>query len=98
MQLDEAAVSLDLKTSRISELETRVDELKATLDSITADLEATRQNLESAERAKASSEKEHAEMRAALVVSQGERDKLEQVSNEVRPHPMTCSSSYLTHG
>ena len=88
-------MSLDLKTSRVSELETRVDELKATLDSITADLEATRQNLESAERAKATSEKEHAETRAALVVSQGERDKLEQVSNEVRPHLMSCSSSLI---
>ena len=88
-------MSLDLKTSRVSELETQVDELRVTLDSITADSEAARQNLESAERAKAAAEKEHAETRAALVVSQGERDKLEQVLNEVRPHPMSSSSSLI---
>jgi len=84
LQLNEATASLDLKTSTILELETRVNELQATLVSISADLEATRQSLEVAEVAKATTEKELAETSAALVASQGERDKLGQVSDEVR--------------
>ena len=83
MQLDEATSSLGLKTSTISGLEARVDELQATLDSVTADLEASRQNLEGAELAKATVEKELAETKD-LVASQGEGDKLGQVSDEVR--------------
>jgi chromosome segregation ATPase len=84
LQLDEATASLDLKTSTILELETRVNELQTTLDGITADLEATRQNLEVAEVAKATAERELAETSAASLASQGERDKLGQVSDEVR--------------
>jgi outer membrane murein-binding lipoprotein Lpp len=86
LQLDEATASLVLKTSLISELETQVDELKATLGSIAADLEASRQNLEGAERGKATAEKEVAETRITLAALQGERDKLEQVLDEVRPY------------
>jgi chromosome segregation ATPase len=90
LQLDEATASLVLKTSLISELETQVDELKATLGSIAADLEASRQNLEGAERGKAAAEKEVAETRTTLAALQGEREKLEQVSDEVRP--------FISHG
>ncbi|KAH9984657.1 hypothetical protein BJV74DRAFT_931690 [Russula compacta] len=82
-KLDEATVSLDLKTSTISELENQVDELKASLDNITADLEAARQSLEDAELAKATADKELAETSAALETSRGDRDRLEQVSNEL---------------
>jgi exonuclease VII small subunit len=74
-----------LKTSTISELETQVGELKASLNNITADLEAARQNFENAKLAKASADKELTEARDALVTSQGDRRKLEQVSDEVRP-------------
>lgn len=86
LQLDEATASLVLKTSTISELEIQVGELKTSLDNITADLEAARQNFEDARLAKASDDKELAEVRNALVVSQGDRHKLEQVSDEVRPN------------
>jgi hypothetical protein len=86
LQLDEATASLGLKTSTISQLETQVDELKASLDTITADLEAARQNLEDAKLAKATADKELAEVKDALVTSQGDRHKLEQLSDEVRPN------------
>ena len=86
LQLDEATASLVLKTSTISELETQVGELKASFNSITADLEAARQNFENAKLAKASADKELAEARDALVASQGDGHKLEQVSDEVRPN------------
>lgn len=86
LQLDEATASLVLKTSTISELETQVEELKTSLNNITADLEAARQNFEKAKLAKASDDKELAEARDALVGSQGDRHKLEQVSDEVRPN------------
>jgi hypothetical protein len=86
LQLDEATASLVLKTSTISELETQVGELKASFNSITADLEVARQNFENAKLAKASADKELAEARDALVASQGDRHKLEQVSDEVRPN------------
>lgn len=86
LQLEEATASLDLKTSTISELETRVDELKASLDSITADLEASQQSLEDAKLAKTTADKELAEARDALAVLQGDRHKLEQVSDEVGPN------------
>ena len=56
------------------------------LNNITADLEAARQNVENAKLAQASAEKERAEARDALVTSQGDRRKLEQVSDEVRPN------------
>lgn len=79
-------MSLDLKTTTISELETQVEELKASLDNITADLEAGRQSLEDAELAKATANKELAETRAALETSRGDKDRMEQVLNEVRPN------------
>jgi conserved oligomeric Golgi complex subunit 6 len=79
-------VSLVLKTSTISELETQVDELKVSLNKITADLEAARQNFENEKLAKASADKELAEARDALVTSQGDSRKMEQVSDEVRPN------------
>jgi exonuclease VII small subunit len=85
LQLDEATASLVLKTSTISELETQVEELKASSNNITADLEAACQNFENAKLAKASADKELAEARDALVASQGDRHKWEQVSDEVRP-------------
>jgi exonuclease VII small subunit len=85
LQLDEATASLVLKTGTISELETQVGELKASLNNITADLEAARQNFENAKLTKASADKELAEARDALVASQGDRLKSEQVSDEVRP-------------
>jgi len=56
------------------------------LNNITADLEAARQNFENAKLAKASADKELAEAKDALVTSQGDRRKLEQVSDEVRPN------------
>jgi exonuclease VII small subunit len=86
LQLDEATASLDLKTGTISELETQVEELKASLDNITADLEAARQTFEDAKLAKATADKELAEAKDALVTSQGDRHKLEQVSDEVWPN------------
>ena len=61
-------------------------ELKASFNNITADLEAARQNFESAKLAKASADKELAEARDALVTSQGDGHRLEQVSDEVRPN------------
>ncbi|KAH9984172.1 hypothetical protein BJV77DRAFT_1072339 [Russula vinacea] len=82
-KLDEATASLDLKTSTISELETQVEWLKASLDSINADLEAAQQNLEGAKLAKATADKELAEARDALVMSQGDRHKLEHLSDEL---------------
>ncbi|KAF8507197.1 hypothetical protein F5888DRAFT_1602878 [Russula emetica] len=82
-KLDEATASLVLKTGTISELETQVGELKASLNNITADLEAARQNFENAKLAKASADKELAEARDALVASQGDRHKSEQVSDEL---------------
>jgi exonuclease VII small subunit len=86
LQLDEATASLVLKTSTISELETQVEELKVSLNNITADLGAAGQNFENAKLAKASADKELAEARDALVALQGDRHKLEQVSDEVRPN------------
>lgn len=84
LQLDETTASLALKTSTISELETQVGELKASSNVIMADLEAARQNFENAKLAKASADKELAEARDALVASQSDRLKLEQISDEVR--------------
>lgn len=75
-----------LKTSTISELETQVGELKVSLNNITADLEAARQNFENEKLAKTSADKELAEARHALVTLQGDRHKMEQVSDEVRPN------------
>ncbi|KAI0304985.1 hypothetical protein BC826DRAFT_27035 [Russula brevipes] len=83
LQLAEATASLDLKTSAISLLETEVEKLKASLDSITADLEAVQGNLGNAELAKAAADKELADTKAALVASQGDGGKLEQVSEEL---------------
>jgi hypothetical protein len=85
LQLDETTASLALKTSTVSELETQVEELKASSNIIIADLEAARQNFENAKLAKASADIELAEARDALVASQGDKLKLEQISNEVRP-------------
>lgn len=85
LQLDEATASLALKTSTISGLETQVEELKASSNVIIADLEAARQNFENAKLAKASADKELAEAKDALVASQGDRLKLEQISDEVWP-------------
>jgi outer membrane murein-binding lipoprotein Lpp len=97
LQLDEATASLVLKTSTISGLETQVGELKASFNNITADLEAARQNFESAKLAKASADKELAEAKGAFVTSQGDRHKLEQVSDEVRPKFMIrCCPSHQT--
>jgi chromosome segregation ATPase len=86
LQLDEATASLDLKTSTISELETQVEWLKASLDSITSDLESAQQTLEDAKLAKATADKELAGVRDNLAMSQGDRHKLKQVSDEVRPN------------
>jgi F0F1-type ATP synthase membrane subunit b/b' len=60
--------------------------LKASLDSINADLEAAQQNLEGAKLAKATADKELAEARDALAMSQGDRHKLEHLSDEVQPN------------
>lgn len=83
IKLDEATVSLVLKTSTISELENQVGELKVSFNNITADLEAARQNFENAKLAKASADKELAEANDALAASKGDGHRLEQVSDEL---------------
>jgi len=50
------------------------------------DLEAARQKFEDAKLAKATAEKDLAEARDTLAVTQGNKHKLEQVSDEVRPN------------